>query len=274
MPLTPFQREVSALLAVNRAPDSYLAGAAALHLRPNSKRYSNDLDFFHDSEARVGEAFAADRIVLERNGMRVSVEVAQPGYVRALVERGRDGTKIDWAHDSAWRFMPPVRVPEAGYSLHPIDLATNKVLALAGRDEARDFLDVLFVHESVLSLGALVWAAVGKDPGFTPLSLLELMKRRGRYQPVDFERLHLAAPVAPTVLKSTWLAALDDVESFVRSRPTTELGCLYYSPSARRFVAPGEGAPADAAPHYGRPGGVLPQFYAGDSLASFDFFGS
>jgi hypothetical protein len=27
--------------------------------------------------------------------------------------------------------------------LHPIDLAVNKLLALAGRDEARDFLDIL-----------------------------------------------------------------------------------------------------------------------------------
>lgn len=268
MPLTPFQREVAGLLAVNRTPDSYLAGGAALHLRPNSKRYSNDLDFFHDSETRVAEAFAADRALLERGGMRVSVQLAQPGFVRAVVERGPDGTKIEWAHDSTWRFMPPVRVPEAGYCLHPIDLAVNKVLALAGRDEARDFLDVMCAHERILSLGALVWAAVGKDPGFTPLSLLELIKRRGRYQPVDFDRLHLAEPVELPTLKGRWLAALEEAERFARERPEAELGCLYYSPAARRFVAPGPGEHADAVPHFGRPGGVLPQLFVGDALAA------
>jgi hypothetical protein len=267
MPLTPFQRRVALLLAVNRSEDSHLGGGAALHLQPNSQRVSNDLDFFHDSEARVAQAFAADRLLLGERGFVVSVEVAQPGYVRALVSLGAESTKLEWAHDSAWRFMPVLKVPEAGYVLHPVDLAVNKVLALAGRDEARDFLDVLFLNDEVLSLGALLWGAVGKDPGFTPLSLLELAKRRGRYQAVDFERLRLTSPVDPQGLKARWLAALEQADGFIRSRPAEEAGCLYYSPRLRRFVTPGGGGPTDAAPHFGRPGGVLPKLYTGDSLA-------
>ncbi len=259
MPLTSFQTKIAGLLAANRAPDSYLAGGAALHLRPNSKRYSNDLDFFHDSEKRVAEAFQADRAALERAGVLVEVQLAQPGYIRALAAQGGESTKIEWAHDSAWRFMPVVQDPVAGYVLHPIDLAVNKVLALAGRDEARDFLDVLFLHQDLLSFGALLWAAVGKDPGFTPQSLLELAKRRGRYQPVDFERLRLSAPVEPTALKSGWLEALDEAQRFITSRPPDEIGCLYYSPGARRFVTPERGTPADAVVHFGRPGGVHPR---------------
>lgn len=260
MPLTPFQSRLCRLLAVNRTPDSHLAGGAAIHRLPDSKRYSDDLDFFHDSEARVAEAFAADRAVLEEEGIRLSVEVAQPGYIRGLAESGADATKLEWAHDSAWRFMPAVRVPDAGWALHPADLAVNKVLALAGRDEARDFLDILSLHSGTLPLGALVWAAVGKDPGFTPVSLLELVKRRGRYRPADFERLRLSAPVDPKELKGRWLEALDDAGRFVRARPHEEAGCLYYSPSAGRFVSPRPGS--DAAVHFGRPGGVLPRLHA------------
>lgn len=271
MPITPFQREVSRLLAVNRAPDSYLAGGAALHLRPNSKRYSNDLDYFHDSEERVAKAFADDRAVLESKGIRVSVQVAQPGYIRALAGRGDDCTKIEWAHDSAWRFMPPVRLPDAGYALHPVDLAVNKVLALAGRDEPRDFLDALYAHDEMLPFPALLWAAVGKDPGFTPMSLLELVRRRGRYQPVDFERLRLVEPVEPVGLKAKWLEMLEDADRFVRSRPAGELGCLYYSPGRHAFLMPGPDSPADLVVHFGRPGGVLPELYTGDALA--DSFG-
>lgn len=60
MPLSVFQHEVLALLAEHRTPDSYLAGGAALHFAPNSARVSNDLDFFHDSVARVATAFAQD----------------------------------------------------------------------------------------------------------------------------------------------------------------------------------------------------------------------
>ena len=44
VPLTRYQDEVARLLATNRSPDNYLAGGAALHIEPNSKRYSNDLD--------------------------------------------------------------------------------------------------------------------------------------------------------------------------------------------------------------------------------------
>lgn len=266
MPLTPFQAKISSLLAVNRKPDSYLAGGAALHFLPNSKRYSNDLDFFHDSEERVAEAFAADRALLEKNGIKVAVQIAQPGYVRALVSIAQESTKIDWAHDSAWRFMPPVRLAGAGFVLHPIDLAVSKILTLAGRDEPRDFLDVLDAHDRILPFAGLVWAAVGKDPGFTPLSLLELLRRRGRYQPVDFERLRLVQSARPTELKGQWLAALEDAERFARSRPPEELGCLYYSPGKRAFVVPGPAAPEGAVPHFARPGGVLPALYTGDSL--------
>ncbi len=61
MPLTALQGEVLRLLAGNRKPDSYLAGGGALHAAPNSIRFSQDLDFFHDSERRVAEAFTLDR---------------------------------------------------------------------------------------------------------------------------------------------------------------------------------------------------------------------
>ncbi len=45
--------------------------------------------------------------------------------------------------------MPTVRDDRVGFVLHPIDLAVNKVLALAGRDEARDVLDALHIHNTV-----------------------------------------------------------------------------------------------------------------------------
>jgi len=60
------------------------------------------------------------------------------------------------------------------------EIVEPRVLALAGRDEPRDVLDTLHLHRLVLAPGALCWAACGKDPGFTPLSLLELLRRRGR----------------------------------------------------------------------------------------------
>jgi hypothetical protein len=114
--------------------DRYLAGGAAMHFAPNSSRYSDDIDFFHDSEPRVAAAFAADRERLDEAGYSVQIEQSLPGFIRAVVQKGEDATRVDWAHDSAWRFMPLVR-DEFGV-LHPVDLAINKVLAVAGTGNA------------------------------------------------------------------------------------------------------------------------------------------
>ncbi len=261
MPLTEFQCAVLAELATAPSEGRYLAGGAAMHFSPHSIRYSDDLDFFHDSEQRVATTFASDRAHLEAAGYDVAVEVSLPGFVRAIVRRTDGATRVDWAHDSAWRFMPLQPAPMGGRLLHPIDLAINKLLALAGRDEPRDFVDILDVHTHLLPLGPLCWAAVGKDPGLTPLSLLELLKRRGRYRPEDFARLHLVEPFDLQAAKSIWLAALETAEAFVRARPADELGALYYETVLQRFVTPTADRPLSdqgIVPHYGTPDGVLP----------------
>jgi len=257
VPLTAFQSEVALLLSANRTLDSYLAGGAALHIDPNSKRYSNDLDYFQDSEARVARAFAEDQAALRSAGCSIRVLLQQPGFVSAVVAKAKQTTKVDWAHDTAWRFLPPLRSAIAGYQLHPIDLAINKLLALAGRNEPRDFFDVMDAHRDILPLGALCWAAAGKDPGFTPSLLLDLLRRRGIIRSEDVARLKFREVPDLTQLKREWLAALDAAEEFVTTRPPEELGCLYYSTSERLFVGDAERV-STATPHYGRPGGVLP----------------
>jgi hypothetical protein len=268
LPLTLFQRELLATLSATPTEERYLAGGAAMHFAPNSARYSDDLDFFHDSEGRVAAAFEQDRETLEAAGYHVGVVLTLPGFLRAVVTKVDDATQVDWAHDSAWRFMPLVRDELGGLLLHPIDLATNKVLALAGRDEPRDFVDILFVHRTVLALAGLSWAAVGKDPGLSPISVLELLKRHGRYRPEDFERLQLAEPFDLQAAKQEWLTALRVAEAFARARPADESGCLYYSTASGRFVIPEPDASLEAqriVPHSGQPGGVLPRI-AGERI--------
>lgn len=262
MPLTSFQQQLLADLTAEPSGNlGYLAGGAALHFEPNSTRFSRDLDFFHDSAERVAAAFARDSVRLETSGYTLKITISQPGFVRAIVTRDELSTRVDWAHDSAWRFMPLVHDPRGGLLLHPVDLAINKVLALVGRDEPRDFVDVLFVHDRILPLGALCWAAVGKDPGFTPLSLLELLKRAGRYRPEDFSRLDLSVPFDLVAARESWRAALEDADIFCRSRAPEEIGCLYWSAARRQFVVPlpGETLSGDVVPHFGSPGGVLPR---------------
>ncbi len=257
MPLTPLQERVLALLAEGRSPESHLAGAAGIHLSPESPRRSHDLDLFHDSEKAVADAFEGDRRALEEAGLDVGVQLSQPGFIRAVVTDAKESILVDWAHDSHWRFMPPVRFEGVGWVLHPVDLAVNKVLALAGRDEPRDYVDVLYLDEKVLPLGALIWAAVGKDPGLNPQMLVDLSRRKGRYHSEDFARLDLARSFDPVAAKRQYIEALNSAESWVRERPADEAGCLYVDTTTGRFFAPSAGE--EAAVHRGGPGGVFPQ---------------
>lgn len=186
---------------------------------------------------------------------------ARPDSIRCLVTKGENSTKLEWAHDSAWRFMPVQRDVDFGYVLHPIDLAINKTLALAGRDEPRDFLDVMHAHRMILPLGAQVWAACGKDPGFNPSSLLELIRRRGKNRGEDLARLRLRVAIDLQALKQAWLSALEEAETFIERAPFTEIGCLYYSPIQQKFVAPDFASLEHGCVlHFGRLGGVLPRF--------------
>ena len=114
----------------------------------------------------------------------------------------------------------------------------------------------------MLPLAGLCWAAAGKDPGFTPLSLLELLKRRGRPREDEIRRLNLAEPFDLRGAKEEWLEALAFTEAFIRERPPEELGCLYYSVAEDRFTLPELGASLEVqglVPHFGTPGGVVPR---------------
>lgn len=260
MPITRQQKEIGLLLAANRTVESYLAGAVPLLVAPEALRYSRDLDYFHDSEQRVAESFASDRAVLTAAGFTIKIEINQPGFIR--VTAGRDGlaTRIDWARDSLWRFLPVERSVEFGFQLHPVDLAINKVLALAGRDEPRDLLDTLYCHQHILSLGSLCWAAVGKDPGYSPRSLLEMLRRRGVIRTEDLARLDLTTVPDLLEIRETWNNALAAAESVQSRRPAAEAGCLYFHTRLQQFVdLESWSERTEIAPHFGSPGGVFPR---------------
>lgn len=103
-------------------------------------------------------------------------------FRKARVELDGKSVEIDWAADSAFRFFPIEPDPVLGWRLHLFDMATNKALALSARSETRDYVDIVELHRT-FPLPAIIWAACGKDPGFSPLSLLKMMRRFARIWP-------------------------------------------------------------------------------------------
>lgn len=227
MPISDIQDKILRCIAANRSPDSYLAGATVLHRERNSPRYSQDLDFFHDIEDSVAVCAKKDGETLQEAGHEVAWLMRSPSFYRAVVSVGKQQLKIEWAQDTAFRFFPVQQDDQCGYRLHEVDAAINKLLALAGRDEARDFVDIIHLHRSYLTLGAMAWAACGKDPGFTPEFLIDHAGRHTAYSQQDIDRLSLSKPMEIGELKQHWLRAAEDARRLVAALPPEDVGCLY-----------------------------------------------
>jgi hypothetical protein len=233
MPITEFQRRVLAVLAANRSRESHFAGGLVLHARDDSARYSHDFDIFHDAAEQVARSSAEDVESLVRSGYVVR-ELAgdwarTSTFRKAEITMAGESVEIDWAADSAFRFFPIEPDPLLGFRLHLFDIATNKALALAARTETRDYVDIVELHK-VFPLAAIVWAACGKDPGFSPLFLLSTMRRFARLDPSKLDEIKARALDAHS-LKRAWMEMADEAEAQIArladEHPTVPIGVAF-----------------------------------------------
>jgi len=101
------------------------------------------------------------------------------------------------------RFFPIEPDDLLGWRLHRFDALTNKALAMGGRSETRDLVDIVANSEQH-PLHAVIWAACAKDPGYNPFLLLNQMRRNSRVEPAELREM--GAAMAPVELKERWLA--------------------------------------------------------------------
>jgi hypothetical protein len=168
--------------------------------------------------------------------------------------------------DSAFRFFPVEPDVQLGWRLNFWDAATNKVLAFCSREALRDWLDVIYLHERHLCLGALVWAAAAKDPGLTPEFLLDAARRFVRFpvQPREWEAVGVAPPPDLVQFKQRFLALVDEAAALVQQLPPVEMGCLYLSRIGKP-VCPDPAAPdfPKLTRHFGSVKGAWPRIVEG-----------
>lgn len=196
----------------------------ALNALLGAPRISRDIDRFHDTQAALSESWASDRGTLTGNGFEVSVIRESPSFVEAFVTKGGARTALQWTRDSAYRFFPLIVDEQIGLTLHPFDLATNKVLALVGRLEVRDWVDVLSCDRDLQPLGCLIWAACGKDPGYNPKSLLAASARQ-HYSQAEVDTLEFegSSPDA-SELGERWHEAQREASRIIASLPADRVG--------------------------------------------------
>ena len=175
----------------------------------------------------MARAAQDDALILEQHGYTLDWQRREPNIYTVVVKRGSESTKLEWVVDSDFRFFPTMRDEMFGYLLHPVDLATNKVSAAYGRREPRDAVDLLTIHDGILPLGAVVWAAAGKAVGFTPEGIINEIRRVARYTEADFRRVASDPPVDPVATMARLRDILNEAEAFVARMPTGKAGLLF-----------------------------------------------
>jgi hypothetical protein len=260
MPIGPFEAEILRVLAANRNPESFIGGATVINQWADTPRASEDIDVFHDSVLSLQQGVEEDERTLREHGYEVEVLLSRPSFHRARVAKETLNTKMEWVHDSGFRFFPVEADALMGYRLNLWDAATNKVLASVGRGVVRDYVDLIHLHQTHLSLGALIWAAAGKDPGLSPDFIRAEMMRTHRYDQHTYDSLKWSRPIDPATLKTVWLAAMQEAQALfdLLMDMDAPYGCLFLDHKSEPQT-PTRDTLASLHPHYGSLRGCWPR---------------
>lgn len=204
--LSDLQRRVAAVLAkLPAASEFVLAGGGALIARGDVSRLTRDLDFFALEPAQVDELLPIFEAALRAAGWEVFEERVAAGFARLVVVDGGERTGVDLAADAR---LLPVERSEFGLLLSTEELAVDKVLAVFGRAEARDFVD-LAALEPRFGLDHLCQLAAAKDGGFRRPVLREML---GRFERLPRDEFDVDDNTFESIVESVrrWSVALRD----------------------------------------------------------------
>ena len=252
MPLTKLQSHVLRVLAAERSPDSYKAWDVAINR--DGPRFSGDIDIFQDTEQRLEAAAQADAKALTDAGLKFSWKKIVTGKRDAEVEGLDEKMRLEWVHESAFRFFPTQRDEIFGYVLHPVDLATNKASAAADRREPRDIADLITIHKNILPLGAVICAAVGRFPGQSPEGMLSDITRHSRFTAEELRVLATDHPLDASDFHRRIRSMIENAEDFVSRIPSDAVGVVFLERG--KAVQPDLEALGKYQRHAGAPGGV------------------
>lgn len=187
MPLDPFHARV-VRIAVNlpEARTVALAGGGAMLAHGIVDRVTKDVDLFTDRDQREAvELVAALRTALLAEGLRLEAAPRPPHENRfvAVDPVNSVAVQVEVFPDGG-RLHEPVRL-DVGPVLHRDDLAADKLLAMWGRGEPRDYVDVvalLGLYDGTTLLGL----AGAKDRAFTKETFVESLRAVSRLGVADW----------------------------------------------------------------------------------------
>jgi hypothetical protein len=172
--LYPFQDEVLGVIG-DVDSDFYLTGGTALSRSYLRHRYSDDLDFFVNDAGDFKKQTQAIITMLHSHfGVQPQIGLAETSYVRLFLRRSSVVLKIEFVNDVPFH-MGELKKTEFFSRIDSWqNILANKISAL-GRDEAKDFADILFLAKHFpFQWQEMIAAAKKKDMWVNELAISEL----------------------------------------------------------------------------------------------------
>jgi hypothetical protein len=100
-------------------------------------------------------------------------------------------------------------------------------------------VDLVTIHETILPLGAVICAAVGRFPGLSPEEMLAEIRRHSRFSAEEFRVLATSQPIDESDLHRRVRAMIENAERYVAQIPSDDVGLVFLDSGKAIQPAPG-----------------------------------
>lgn len=138
-----YQIQDKVLLALKPVLSSfYLTGGTALGRYYLNHRFSEDLDFFlNKSDTFQSSVKTIEKVLISKFSLLKQESIVHEDFVRYYIEDEESILKIEFVNDIAYRCGVP-NLYRYGFIDTPLNILTNKLTAIVGRDEPKDVFDI------------------------------------------------------------------------------------------------------------------------------------
>lgn len=159
--------------------DFFLTGGTALSAFYLQHRLSQDIDLFTLNQKLEFNAVNAEilKIISSLSG-KIEHQISSPTFLQFIFKTNKDELKIDIVKDTPVHFGSLKKI--SNYQIDSLkNIAVGKLLALFGRADAKDFIDLYFLLEveKKFTFNKLYNLAKKKDIGLSEFYLAGMIKK-------------------------------------------------------------------------------------------------